>query len=64
MYSDEWIIKGYRSGEKISIENSEPIYYRFWYDHDQKVGATIDFEYAEDVFMTWMKDEKEKRGSV
>jgi len=49
LYSDEWLKKGYHSGMRISIENGQPISYRYWYDNDIKIGATIDFEYAEDA---------------
>lgn len=48
LYSDEWIKEGYHSGVRISLENGQPIAYRYWYDNDIKIGATIDFEYAED----------------
>ena len=36
MYSDEWIIKGYRKDEGTSLRNGEPIGYRYWYNNDVK----------------------------
>ncbi len=60
MYSDEWIKKGYQRGTKTSIGNGEPIYYRFWYDNDRKIGTTIDFEYAEDAHYEFLWEEFEK----
>lgn len=61
MYSDEWIRKGFHSGERTELQNGQPIYYRYWYDEDNnKIGATIDFEYAEDAHYEFLFEEFEK----
>lgn len=60
LYSDEWLKKGYKSGNRISIGNGEPIDYRYWYDGDEIIGATIDFEYAEDAHYEFLWEEFRK----
>ena len=64
MYSDEWIKQGYVSGPRRSIENGEPINYRYWYDNDKKIGAIIDFEYAEDAHYEFLWEDFNKLISV
>ena len=57
--SDDWLSRGFRSGERRCVVRSL-VYYRVWTDHDdQPVGVTVDYEYAEDVhfdleFASWM----------
>ena len=65
LYSDDWLKQGYKSCERINIENGQPIDYRFWYDdNDKKIGATIDFEYAEDAHYEFLWEEFEKLVSL
>ena len=60
LYSDEWLKKGYHSGESISIENGQPISYKYWYADDVKIGATIDFEYADDAHYEFLWEDFSK----
>ena len=60
LYSDQWLRKGYKSGPQVSISNSQPVYFRYWYDGDRKVGATIDFEYADDAHYEFQWEDFEK----
>jgi len=60
LYSDEWLKKGYKSGARKNIDNGQPIDYRYWYDGDKKIGATIDFEYAEDAHYEFLWEDFHK----
>ena len=60
LYSDDWLKKGYKSGPRKSIDNGQPIDYRYWYDGDRIIGATIDFEYAEDAHYEFLWEDFEK----
>ena len=60
LYSDEWLSKGYQSGPRTSLNNGQPIHYRYWYDGETKIGATIDFEYAEDAHYEFLWEDFEK----
>lgn len=47
MHSDEWLRLGYTSSEQIAV--SDVAYYRIWHDNaGNEIGATVDFETADD----------------
>ena len=60
LYSNEWLKNGYKSGVRNNIDNGQPIDYRYWYDGDKIIGATIDFEYADDAHYEFLWEEFEK----
>ena len=48
MLSDEWLGKNYQSSEKVQL--SKIADYKMWADaQGNKVGVTLNFEYADDV---------------